>query len=342
MWEKGEKLIIKDKFAAPIHGAILFAVGLFFVCFCAYNLIEIHNGNEDVLGNQIGVPSLLIGFVLGCIAIYFTFFPPKKTIIIDKEGIKIEKEKVFYPWDMVYMAYPGKIEMDQDDGEIKNLKGSVGRGSEGRRVYCLHVVYKEGEKTIHNMHKLSTYAVYDPDEISAAIKYWSGRDIGEKEDYEREKYIEQQTKNGMSEDDAEKSRERINAAMPIFQEAQDSVVSSLLFTIILLPIGAVVMMKLILLGADDSIETEYQIAALLVSVITSILMIFKVLETKRRKGIEKIKQEEEVKALSNDEFEKCLQMAKLNGSNGQTAINILLGICAAIAIYLVLAIYKMI
>lgn len=102
------------------------------------------------------------------------------------------------------------------------------------------------------------------------------------------------------------------------------------------------MMKLILLGADDSIETEYQIAALLVSVITSILMIFKVLETKRRKGIEKIKQEEEVKALSNDEFEKCLQMAKSNGSNGQTAINILLGICAAIALYLVLAIYKMI
>lgn len=145
MWEKGEKLIIKDKFAAPIHGAILFAVGLFFVCFCAYNLIEIHNGNEDVLGNQIGVPSLLIGFVLGCVAIYFTFFPPKKTIIIDKEGIKIEKEKIFYPWNMVYMAYPGKIEMDQDDGEIKNLKGSVGRGSEERRVYCLHVVYKEGE-----------------------------------------------------------------------------------------------------------------------------------------------------------------------------------------------------
>ena len=68
--------------------------------------------------------------------------------------------------------------MDQDDGEIKNLKGAVGRGSKERRVYCLHVVYKEGEKTIHNMHKLSTYAVYDPDEISAAIKYWSGRDIG--------------------------------------------------------------------------------------------------------------------------------------------------------------------
>ncbi len=337
MWEKGEKLIIKDKFAAPIHGAILFAVGLFFVCFCAYNLIEIHNGNEDVLGNQIGVSALLIGFVLGCVAIYFTFFPPKKTIIIDKEGIKIEKEKVFYPWNMVYMAYPGGREMNQDDGEIKNLKGS-----NERRVYCLHVLYKEGEKTIHNMHKLSTYAVYDPDEISAAIKYWSGRDIGEKEDYEREKYIEQQTKNGMSEDDAEKSRERINAAMPIFQEAQDSVVTSLIFSIILLPIGAGVMMKLILWGADDSIEIEYQIAALLVSVTTAILMLFKIIGTKKNKGIEKIKQTEEAKALSNDEFEKCLQIAKLNGSNGQTAINILLGICAAIALYLALAIYKMI
>ena len=330
MWEKGENLIIRKNLASPSYRFMLIAAGagVLFLSFCIYKIVVAFNSSSSSLGNGNEIYHFAIGIVIGCVCLYFTYFSDKKGIIIGKEGIKIEKEGISYPWDKVTEAYFGAEDVTPEQEEIEEFQRRMHYVNYARKKkqskWYLHVLYSDEGKIVHDMHDLSRY-LYDSDEITKAIEYWSGRDNAVEEDCEEEKRIGQPEKEEPAKEE-EKIPERIATVMQLFKDAKDMATFIFGLVLILLFIIIPLLVRFLLSGCDHSLLKEpfpsYTVDLFIIGVpiLLSMRMGLKVLISER----EDVKQSEEAKALSQEEYEECSRISKIFSPITLTIINILL------------------
>lgn len=345
MWKKGEDLVLRDKLAQAHYRVVMNLLGLILLGFCTYKLIGMYKEEALLLENKEKVILFVLGALFGARCLYFSFFTEKKAIIIGKEGIKVEAEGITYPWDKVCAAYFGDEEKELSIAE--EIAEEVKRKLQGKKKretpWYLHVLFDDGGGVVHKMHKLNSYD-YNSHEIKEAVEYWSGRDIGDKEDWGREQYIEQLiVEKGVSKEEAEETNKRISAAIPLFKEVLSSAFSTLLWTIGILTIVTIAIGKFISWKYGDfPLEGLPNLVACLVLAFTPILLTLKISGMKLAQGIKELQQKEEVKTLSQEEYEECQRITNLRDSSGDKIINILLGVWGLLILYIILSIYKII
>ncbi len=345
MWKKGEDLVLRDKLAQAHYRVVMNLLGLILLGFCTYKLIGMYKEEALLLENKEKVILFVLGALFGARCLYFSFFTEKKAIIIGKEGIKVEAEGITYPWDKVCAAYFGDEEKELSIAE--EIAEEVKRKLQGKKKretpWYLHVLFDDGGGVVHKMHKLNSYD-YNSHEIKEAVEYWSGRDIGDKEDWGREQYIEQLiVEKGMSKEEAEETNKRISAAIPLFKEVLSSALTTVLWTIGILTIVTIAIGKFISWKYGDfPLEGFPKIAFFIVFAFTPILLTLKISGMKLTQGIKELQQKEEVKALSQEEYEECQRITNLRDSSGDKIINILLGVWGLLILYIILSIYKII
>ena len=328
MWKKGEDLIIKEQFSTTTARILMNLFGFIALAFCFNKLAGMYY--ETVPIKKEGVIFCVIGILAGLWSLYFCFFPDEETITIGKEGINVERDGIIYPWEQISAAYTGVAEDDQ----IRNREPHISLRRSRRRKetpWYLHVFFKRDNEIVHNAHRLNNYA-YNNDDIKEAIEYWSGRDIGEKEDWERDQYIDQLTKEGVSRQEAEESRDRISIATPLFQKASSSVVAAMVWTLTLSGLGAVVFGKWY--SIPSAILPKFVYCLVLVAPPT--LLTIKIGNTMMAYKLKRLKRKAEVEALSQEEFNVCLRTTILDNAICPTAINILLVVAGLLILYLIL------
>lgn len=214
--------------------------------------------------------------------IYESYYPKDKPICIGGEGI-IDENGTLYPWSKIEHAY------------VQSPR--------------FHIYYKGlADKTIRHEIDLSEYSVNEK-EIADEIELWSGQDIGNYEDFIRDKYIKQQVKDrNMSDEEAESLNDKLTIYTPYFVKLKKQYIT---YMLCLIPVGIIgYVISFLLSDVATPLDEHtcfvyfkricYSISGLFLWVSCAVVLcVYK---------IKKLRQNPDMKNLSESEFEQFLSM----------------------------------
>lgn len=316
MWREGEDLVLRDKTTLPLYRVLYNVVGSIILFFCVSKLCAQFTSIEEVMDD---VKTALIYLCIGLVAaygLYLSYFPDQSTIVIGEEGIKIG-DKVSYPWDEVTHAYYGDEELtfaeELGRGVVRGLQHRKGKK---KKAWFLHVLHKVGQDVLHDKYKLNSFS-YDEKEIKKAVEYWSGRDIGDKADLQRDQYIDRLVVEGqLTQEAADEKRERLSTFIPYFSDVKSTISSGIIWSMV--AAFALCPLLYLLFKTDD--HSFPQLAIFFFGcVIGPFLLAIRIAGKRGDKILEKFRQDEKVKGLTKEEFDECAQLAHL--SNGESTLS---------------------
>lgn len=179
---------------------VLGSAGLLLFFFIAISLIN-KNGFGSITNAICTIFVLLLfslfSYICICI-IYHSYFPKDNPIRIGGEGI-VDDRGILYPWNKIEYAHFRAI----------------------TKSCYLQIYYKNADnQSLHYEINLKEYD-FDERKIAGAIEYWSGRDIGDYEDYMIDDYVKQQVEEGkITEEQSKVLDEKLSLYTPYFQKKQ--------------------------------------------------------------------------------------------------------------------------
>ncbi len=179
---------------------VLGSAGLLLFFFIAISLIN-KNGFGSITNAICTIFVLLLfslfSYICICI-IYHSYFPKDNPIRIGGEGI-VDDRGILYPWNKIEYAHFRAI----------------------TKSCYLQIYYKNADnQSLHYEINLKEYD-FDERKIAGAIEYWSGRDIGDYEDYLKDDYVKQQVEEGkITEEQSKVLDEKLSLYTPYFQKKQ--------------------------------------------------------------------------------------------------------------------------
>ena len=196
---------------------VLGSAGLLLFFFIAISLIN-KNGFGSITNAICTIFVLLLfslfSYICICI-IYHSYFPKDNPIRIGGEGI-VDDRGILYPWNKIEYAHFRAI----------------------TKSCYLQIYYKNADnQSLHYEINLKEYD-FDERKIAGAIEYWSGRDIGDYEDYMIDDYVERQVKDGrLTETEGVEKNEKLALYIPYFKKMKKEY---MMYIIWLLPILVIV------------------------------------------------------------------------------------------------------
>lgn len=359
MWKEGEELVVPSKDTTKsgrlwvnFCGSVSYMAVTLFAFFI---ISKITNSN---IGPMIGL-IILFAMVYVCYycvaAIYRSYFPEEDKIVFGKDGIFVMNGRSF-KWDDIEYVYCGEEEKfgssnNQTPGLILQSQASKlpkrkkqinyqALRKDKKKITCLHILYKNPDDNYDQYHyqkPIDSYS-YSSGEITAAVEYWSGRDIGNKSDLTRDQYVDRLVKKGMlTEEEGESKKEKFSLLVPLFEVYEKQKVY------LYVGLGVIVVLAMVfefLLHSDAALDrTPYigKYAGLLYllgpfSLYMVVLMFAEIIHKKRFVG------QKGIGDLTDDEFDECSMIAsselksKSARNTEKTMTYILVGIYAIICL----------
>lgn len=270
---------------------VLGSAGLLLFFFIAISFIN-KNGFGSITNAICAIFVLLLCslFIYFCIDIlYHSYFPKDKPIRIGGEGI-VDDRGILYPWDKIEYAHFRAI----------------------TKSCYLQIYYKNADnQSLHYEINLKEYD-FNERKIADAIEYWSGRDIGDYEDYMIDDYVEHQVRVGrLTETEGVEKNEKLTLYIPYFKKMKKEYMMYMLWLSPVLIFGYVI--SYLLYGPTPM--DEYKVFVFLKKLILFLgefslwgCCCYIVCINK----IKSLKLHPDFKNLSDEELEKCLSMVGMD------------------------------